>query len=212
MSSRRTAATVGVLFFVQLLTFMFGSQLVTAFLDGGAGKASLTIGVLLEICSGLAVVGIGLLMYPVLKVLDPRLAPGYPIMRITEFAVSVVLALYLLSQLEPFPNHLLWVYVPTGIGGILLNYLLFRSRLVPRPICVLGLVGYSLLLLLVPLDLLGVVTEGSGLGLVLLVPGGLYEFLMLPTWLIIRGFSPEALINAGPPAAPVPRAAADTAT
>jgi hypothetical protein len=211
MSPRRIAASVGVLFVVQLLTFMVGSSLVTAFLDGHAGKATLTTGVLLEMCSGIAVVAIGLLMYRVLKVVDAKLALGYPIMRITEFAVSAVLAVYLLSRLEEFPNHLLWVYIPTGIGGLLLNYLLFRSQLVPRAISVLGLAGYALLLLVVPLDLLGVVNEGSGAGLALLAPGGLYEFLVLPAWLIARGFRLSALPVAGQPAAPVFKTAASTA-
>ena len=38
---------------------------------------------------------------------------------------------------------MLWIYVPTGLGGIVLTYLLFVSRLVPRAIAVLGLVGYA---------------------------------------------------------------------
>jgi hypothetical protein len=83
---------------------------------------------------------------------------------------------------------LLWVYIPTGIGGVILNYLLYRSRMVPPAIAVLGLVGYSLLLLLVPLALLSVVGESSGAELAMLAPGGLYEFLILPLWLIAKGF------------------------
>jgi hypothetical protein len=130
MSNRRIAIIVGALFFVQLLTFMLGSSLIRAFLDGGGGRVSLTVGVLLEMCAGVAVVAIGLLMYRVLKTVDAKLALGYPIMRVAEFAVSAVLAIYLLTQLQEFPNHLLCVYIPTGIGGLILNYLLFRSRMV----------------------------------------------------------------------------------
>ena len=69
-----------------------------------------------------------------------------------------------------------------------MNYLLFTSRIVPRPIAVLGLIGYTLLLLVVPLDLVGAVEEGSGTGLALLLPGALYEFVILPIWLIAKGF------------------------
>jgi Domain of unknown function (DUF4386) len=61
--------------------------------------------VLLEMCAGLAVVAIGILMYQVLKPVDRQLALGYPTMRILEFTVSAILAVYLLSQLEEFPNH-----------------------------------------------------------------------------------------------------------
>src|ERR671918_1163895 len=189
MSHRRIAVIVGALFFFQLITFLIGSSLVERYLDGDAGKATLTIGVLLEMCAGLAVVAIGILMYQILRPVHRQLALAYPTMRILEFAVSAILAIYLLSQLEEFPNHLLWVYIPTGIGGLILNYLLFISRMVPRPISILGLIGYFLLLLVVPLDLLGIIDDpSSGVGLVLVAPGGLYEFIVLPLWLIVKGF------------------------
>ena len=188
MSNRRVAVVVGGLFFFQLLTFLVGSSLVETYLDGGASRTTLTVGVLLEMAAGLAVVGIGLLMYRVLVPVDKKLALGYPIMRVTEFAVSAILAAFLLSQLREFPNHLLWVYIPTAIGGIILNYLLFTSRIIPRPIAVLGLVGYVLLLLVVPLDLVGAVQQDNGAGLAMLAPGGVYEFVILPVWLITKGF------------------------
>ncbi len=187
---RSISVAVGCLFFFQLITFLIGSSLVQQYLTGDASRNTLTVGVALEMCAGLAVVAIGLLMYQVLKVVHRQLALAYPVMRITEFAVSAVLAVYLLIQLEAVPNRLLWVYIPTGIGGLILNYLLFVSKMIPRPISVLGLIGYSLLLLTVPLDLLGVVDVERGAGLAMQVPGGLYEFLVLPLWLITRGFRP----------------------
>ena len=199
MSNRKIAIAVGGLFFFQLLTFLVGSSLVETYLNGGAARSTLTSGVIFELAAGVAVVGIGVLMYRVLKPVDKRLALAYPVMRITEFTVSAVLAAYLLSQLTEFPHHLLWVYVPTAIGGIILNYLLFTSRMVPRPIAVLGFVGYALLLLVVPLDLLGVVEENAGAGLAMLAPGGVYEFVVLPLWLIAKGFRPPHSTEAVPP-------------
>jgi hypothetical protein len=187
-SSRRVATSVGLLFVTQMVTAMFGTSLIQAFTDGDTGRAQMTLGVLLMMGSGLAVVGIGLLMYPVLKDLNPDLAVWYPILRIAEFAVSAACGLYLLAQLEIVPNHLLWVYIPTGLGGIVLTYLLFVSRLVPRAIALLGLVGYVALTVGVPLDLFGVLDMSAGPGLLLVVPGGLFELVFLPAWLIIKGF------------------------
>ena len=42
--------------------------------------------------------------------------------------------------------------------------------------------------LTVPLDLLGVIDVENGTGLLMLAPGGFYEFLVLPIWLFARGF------------------------
>lgn len=189
ISRRTTATTVGVLFVVQMVTAMFGTSLIQAFVDGDADRVPLTVGVVLMMCAGLAVVGIGLLMYPVLKDVNPRFAKWYPVLRITECMVSAVCGVYLLAQSQVVPNHLLWVYVPTGIGGILFTYLLFVSRLVPRAIALLGLVGYVSLTIGVPLDLLGLLDMSKGAGILLVVPGGLFELVFLPIWLITKGFS-----------------------
>ena len=143
-------------------------------------------------CSGVAVVAIGLLMYQVLKHVDRRLAFWYPVLRIVEFTVSAACGVYLLTQLQVVPNNHLWVYIPTGLGGLIFTYLLYVSRLVPRPIAVLGIAGYGSLLVGVPLDLLGILDMGAGPGLALLAPGGLFEFVLLPIWLIVKGFSPPA--------------------
>ncbi|MGH3412592.1 MAG: DUF4386 domain-containing protein [Sciscionella sp.] len=183
------AVIVGILFFVQMVTAMIGTSLIQAFVDGDTARAPMTIGVLLTMCSGLAVVGIGVLMYRVLKPVNRSLAIWYPILRIVEFTVSAVCGVYLLAQLQAVPNHILWVYVPTGLGGLVLTYLLYVSRLVPRPIAVLGLVGYVLLSLGVPLDLIGVLDMNNGPGLALLAPGGLFEAVCLPIWLIAKGFN-----------------------
>jgi hypothetical protein len=188
-SRRRVATAVGILFVVQMVTAMFGTSLIQAFIDGNTDRTPMRVGVLLMACSGSAVVGIGLLMYPVLRPVHPTLALWYPILRVVECLVSAACGVYLLAQSEVVPNHLLWVYMPTGVGGIILSYLLFVSRLVPRPIALLGLTGYVSLLLGVPLDLLGVLDMGAGAGLLLVVPGGLFELVFLPIWLIAKGFS-----------------------
>ena len=194
MSRRTIAVVVGLLFFVQMLTAMFGTAMIQSFVDGDTTGRP-TAGVLLMVASGLAVVGIGLLMYQVLKDVNQRLAFWYPVLRIIEFTVSAACGVYLLTQLQVVPNHLLWVYIPTGIGGLILTYLLFVSRLVPRFIAVLGLVGYATFLVAVPLDLLGVLNMNEGAGMIVLAPGGLFEFVFMPIWLIAKGFAPQSTVK-----------------
>ncbi|TCC19514.1 DUF4386 domain-containing protein [Kribbella speibonae] len=195
MSRRKIAVAVGTLFVVQMVTALFGTSLIQAFVDGDTDRAPLTAGVVLMLCSGIAVVGIGLLMYQVLKEFNRRLAFWYPVLRITELTVSAVCGIYLLAQLTVVPNHLLWVYIPTGIGGLILTYLLFASRLVPRPIAVLGFIGYLSLSVGVPLDLLGVLDMNERAGLALLAPGGLFEFVFMPIWLFAKGFGAPPLVR-----------------
>lgn len=196
ISIRKRAVFVGLLFFAQMITAMIGTSLIQAFVDGDHAKAPLTAGVLFMMCSGIAVVGIGFLMYPLLKRVNKKLAVWYPAMRVTEFTVSAICGLYLLDQLKVVPHHLLWVYIPTGIGGLIFTYLLYVSKLVPRPIAVLGFAGYALLLLGVPLDLLGALDMDKGIGFALLMPGGLFEFVFLPIWLLSKGFNTSKLAKA----------------
>jgi hypothetical protein len=83
----------------------------------------------------------------------------------------------------------MFVYLFNGVAGLMLAYMFLRTRLVPRALSVLGLVGYAGLFVGASLDALGLVDTASGSGLVALVPGGLFE-LVLPIWLFVRGFKP----------------------
>jgi hypothetical protein len=42
----------------------------------------------------------------------------------------------------------------------------------------------------VPLGLVGVLDTNKGAGLALLAPGGLFEVVCMPIWLIAKGFNP----------------------
>lgn len=77
----------------------------------------------------------------------------------------------------------------TAAGGLLLCMSLYASSLIPRLISALGLLGYALLLASVILDLPGMV-DMKGAGMALYIPGGLFELLVFPLYLICRGFNP----------------------
>ena len=189
MSNSRVAISLSILFIVQILTAAIGNSFVQSFIDGDPNRTALTIGVLSMMFSGIAILAIGVLLYRVLRLTNSRLAVWVPIIRSIECVVALIFGIYLLTRLQAVPDHLLWVYILAGAAGVILSYLLFTSKLVPRPIATLGLVGYSLLLLGVPLDFAGVIDMNSGMGQALFIPGGLFEVIILPIWLIAKGFN-----------------------
>src|SRR3954454_4077792 len=94
LSRRGVARAVGILFVVQMVSAMFGTSLIQAFVDGNPDLAPMRVGVALMCVSGLAVVGIGLLMYPVLKQVNSTLAIWYPNLRVVECHVSAACGVY----------------------------------------------------------------------------------------------------------------------
>jgi len=188
-STRRTAVLVGVLFLTATVTFMMGSGLIRSyFVDQNPNRASLIMGVLLEIACGVAVVGIGVLMLPILRMFNKRLALGYVVLRVTECAVIIGGGMYMLLLSRQIWKYEMILFLFTGLGGLILSYLLYQSQLVPRLLSVLGAIGYAMLLLGVSLNMLGYVDTNAGAGMLLYLPGGLFE-LFLPIWLFVKGFN-----------------------
>jgi len=183
------------------------------YLIGASGDATaLAAGALLAFVDGLAVVGIAVLVFPFLRHTSESLALGYVGLRVAELGVVllymvvplIVLALgngardgtvdatasqslgSLLTALHDEAIVLLYLF--TGASGIFVAVLLYRSKLVPRPLAVLGLIGYPVLLAGAALAMFGVTDVQQGTGMLAMLPGGLFE-LILPIWLIANGFS-----------------------
>jgi hypothetical protein len=178
-------------------------------------KTQVIIGVLIAFIDGIAIVGIAVFMFPILKKHNEPIALGYVGFRITEFAIILVylicpLLLIDLSQEyvkagTPADSYfqtsgtlflavrywaLQMVYIFNFLAGLMLSYLLYKSKLIPRFLSVLGLIGYALLLpgtllhMFGYIDILGV--------LIIFAPGGLFE-LILPIWLFVKGFNSSAI-------------------
>jgi hypothetical protein len=215
----RTAVLVGALFLISTATFILSNALITPLLSSHDFLATVAdhsqrmiAATLIGLIEGVATVGIALALYPILKRQHPALALGYAGMRIAELGIAAVglgLGGLLLVTLSGTAANgatgelgtvlvalrhwtIMLVYVYTAIGGVMLSYMLLRTRLVPRGFSVLGLIGYPALFLAAVLDMLGLVDTVGGVGLVGLVPGGLFE-LLLPIWLIVRGFNLTAI-------------------
>jgi len=80
------------------------------------------------------------------------------------------------------PNFML------GLNTIMYSYIFYRSKLVPRFIPVLGIVGSILVFLAAILEMFGVIDQLSTWGGVLALPVALNE-MILAIWLIVKGFN-----------------------
>lgn len=195
ISPRKAAIIVGILFLTSTFTFAIGSAFIESFITGeNLSKTSLMIGVLLEVYCGVAVAGIGVVMFPILRIFNKRLALGYAIFRSLDFVFILANGVFLLSLFKLLQNYDLMIYAANGIGGLIFSYVLYRSKLIPRSLSVLGLIGYAVLLIGVPLELFGYINMDIGAGLTFYVPGGLFE-LILPIWLFVKGFNSSAIAS-----------------
>jgi hypothetical protein len=68
------------------------------------------------------------------------------------------------------------------IGGAFLSLLLLRTRLIPRPLAVWGLVGYAIFMAGLTAEIFGI-----HISLILSGPGGLFE-IVFACWLLFKGF------------------------
>jgi hypothetical protein len=79
------------------------------------------------------------------------------------------------------------VYAVSGAAGLVLSSVLLTSRIVPRNLSILGLIGYPVFLVGTILSMFNLIDVTHGAGMLALVPGGLFE-LILPVWLFTKGF------------------------
>ncbi|SFB04376.1 protein of unknown function [Cohnella sp. OV330] len=169
-------------------------------------RTSVIAGTLLELINAAAVVGIAMLLYPILKKQHEAFALGYFGTRIIESAiliVSLIAPIVLLafgeddaaasasdrSAFQAIADFAVEAHfmlfqlamIVLGLGSLLFCWMLYRSKLVPRFLPVIGFVGYAGLLTSSCLSL-----AGRDMGAVLFIPGALFE-IALPLWLIFKG-------------------------
>lgn len=188
----------------QTVAFIIAEQLINGvvkgpdFVTGAATHASsLVAGGFVAAVSGIAVVGISVLLFPVLKGTSEPTALAYVCERVVELVLQILFFLIvpvLLIQISrdlhagtidaslspslsaPFKGLLdvgvVVLYVVTSVGGTILGVLLYRSWLVPGWLAMLALVGYPMLLVGCVLDLFGATDVTQGVGLLAIAPGG----------------------------------------
>ncbi len=197
-SVRRTARIVGVLFLAGFLSYGVGNLIATGNVrsaDGSGSTVLLVTGAALMLLNSAFVIGIGVLMFPILRPHNKDIAAGYVGTRVFEgvvLAIGVVTLIVLTGERAKDVNAVFYsvAEVGLGIGSLFFCALLFRTGLVPRFLAVWGFIGYACFAGGNLLELFGV----AGAGLVGAIPGGLFE-LTFGVWLIARGFASTATVR-----------------
>jgi hypothetical protein len=199
---RRLTLTAGLLYLATFATSIPALALKTAFLLGG-DSALAGWGALLEIALAAACVGSALALYPITRRVSESLALGFVASRTIEAGVIVtgVLALMSLATVRAAGTtpevagalvalhdwaFLLGPAFMAATNALLLGTALYRGRLVPRIIPIVGLIGAPLLLASSVGVLFSAWTQVSPIGALAAVPIALWE-LALGLWLTVRG-------------------------
>ena len=224
-SQRATARLVGVLFIVATVTSIIGGSLLLPLddqnylIEVAAHEGQIILGVLLEFILALSVIGIAALLLPVLKPHGEGMAVGYVAVRTVEatfilIASTTALLVLTLSQdwgsaggvgVEPVGSALLsareWTFfvgtlIVFGVSAVILNALLYRSRLVPVWLSLLGLVGGLLLLTSAVVEMFAYGVDAPvALQLLGAAPIALQE-MILAVLLIWKGFAAPSVAAA----------------
>ena len=202
---------------------------------GSGGHTAVLAGGFLEVIVALAGIGTAVTLYPVVKRQNESLALGFAAARVLEagmiFAgVVSLLSLVTLRQdlgaaagtntaalVTTAASHaavynwtfLLGQSLMPGINALLLGTLMYKSRLVPRIIPVIGLIGAPLLIIAVFATLFGGTGQAPSWAVLAALPVAAWEF-SLGVWLVVKGFRPSP-ITAAMDAASTPPAYQDVA-
>ena len=175
-------------------------------------------GCFLDLVNAMACIGTAVALFPVVKRQNEAAALGFVTSRMLEAAIILIGVVSLLAvvtlrrDLAGAPGTDLASLITTGqalvavrdwtfllgpslmpgINALLLGWLLYRSRLVPRVIRVLGLVGAPLLIASATTALFRGNDPTTALAAIATVPILLWE-LSLDLWLVVKGFKPSPI-------------------
>jgi hypothetical protein len=185
----------------------------------GAGADTRVLwGGLLELITALACIGTAVVLFPVVRRQHEGAALGFVTARVLEavlIVTGIVSMLSVVTLRQPDAagaeaaarvvasealvavhdgTFLLGPGVMPGVNALLLGYLMYRSRLVPRLIPVIGLAGAPLFLVAGAATLVGVNEPASIWTVLATLPIFVWEF-SLGVWLLVKGFRPSGVTS-----------------
>jgi hypothetical protein len=217
-SFRRTALVAGGLYlltFVSIPTLaLYGPVKALNYVTGPGPDNPALLGGLLEMVVALACIGTAVALYPVVKRQNEGIALAFVGARVLEAAtifagIASLLTIVSLRQAgagedavntaQALVAQYDWLFrlgqgILPAANALLLGSLLYKSRLVPRTLPLIGLVGAPLLLTSQVATVLGAWGQVSVLAAVAAVPVALWEF-SLGVFLIVKGFRPSPTIT-----------------
>ena len=218
-SLRKTALVAGILYlltFVSIPTLALYNQVKGVNYVLGSGPDTYAIiGGILEIIVALAGIGTAVVLYPVLRKQNESAALGLVAARILEsgtifVGVAFLLSIVTLRQAGAGADALvtshalaalydrIFLLGPSfmpAICDLLLGFLLYHSRLVPRGLSLIGIVGGPILLIGYFAILFGLIGQHAPLTGLFAIPVALFEF-SLGIYLVVKGFK-SSTITAG---------------
>jgi hypothetical protein len=191
------------------------------FTPGDVSENSVKLGAILEFGVIVTNIATAVVIYPIVKRQNERVALGYVAARIMESAFILVGIMSVVSivsvsdsvagatgaeatALDVQGNSLAATYdwaflfgpgLVVGFGnGLMLGYLMYRSGLVPRRMAMLGLIGGPMLILSFVLTLFGVYENGSAPSFLLALPEIAWE-ASLGIYAAWKGFKPSPITS-----------------
>jgi hypothetical protein len=214
--------------FIAIPAFFFYDPILNHanYVVGSGDDIRVAVGALLEILLAIAGIATAVVIFPIVKRVNESVALGYIASRTVESILILVGVVSLMSivalrqhvadagsnggALADVASGLLAVHDQTAIlgpqfcaglgNGILLGYLMWRSRLLPRPMVMFGLIGGPLALLAGIGVVLGIWDKYAVLPVTLTAPEAIWEF-SLSVWLLARGFRSSPILT-GPSIVP----------
>ena len=215
-SLRKTALVAGVLYlltFVSIPTlFLYVPVHDPKYIVGPGPDTGVVLGGILEMIVALAGIGTAVALYPVLKRQNEGVALGFVGSRVLEASTTFAGVAFLLTIVSlrqggagadtlVIGHALVTMYDRMFlIGGsfmpvvddLLLGFLLYQSRLVPRVLPLIGIVGAALLVASDIAVLFGLIGQRAAPAALAALPVALFEF-SLGVWLVVKGFKPSPI-------------------
>ncbi len=191
---------------------LYGSIHNPNYIVGSGPDTSVIIGGILENIVALAGIGTAVVLFPLLRKQNESFALGFVAARILESStifvgVAFILSIVTLRQVEAGADALITSHALVAlydrifllgqsfmpaVCDLLLGLLLYKSRLVPRALALIGIVGAPLLVVGYIAVLFGLIARISPLAALSAIPVALFEF-SLGVWLIVKGFNPSEI-------------------